>query len=197
MTPEELQKRIQALEEIVYNHTHRGYDRTPTLPATSLTAASAVPGGSDTQIQFNDGDSFAGSSLMTFDKNAGGTLSLNSPSGSGSQNGGEIDIFGGDGGGTSGDGASIFIVGGSAHGNNDDGGIINLAGGLPNGTGKKGDILLNYGDKATTVSGGFICIPTMQGAPSGTPSQNGSVVYDRTNLKLYIWAGSWKSVTLT
>lgn len=28
----DLQKRINDLESIVYNHTHRGYDRTPTLP---------------------------------------------------------------------------------------------------------------------------------------------------------------------
>lgn len=47
----DLQKRISDLESVVYNHTHRGYDRTPRLSTTVIDTKDFV---SDTTIVLND-----------------------------------------------------------------------------------------------------------------------------------------------
>lgn len=58
---------------------------TITCPGGSLTPASGLPGGSNTQVQFNDNGVFGGSSLFTFNKttgqivNAQGTLTTSNP----------------------------------------------------------------------------------------------------------------------
>lgn len=51
-----------------------------------------------------------------------------------------------------------------------------------------------------SATDGFLYIPTVAGAPEGTPTtQSGRValVYDKTNNKLYLYNGAWKSVALT
>lgn len=50
-------------------------------------------------------------------------------------------------------------------------------------------------DKAK--NGDTLVVPHGSGAPTGTPTNNGCLYWDYTNSKLYIWKGSWKSITLT
>lgn len=38
-----------------------------------------------------------------------------------------------------------------------------------------------------------IAVPIVSGAPSGTP-KIGTMAYDKTNNKLYLYNGAWKSV---
>lgn len=42
-----------------------------------------------------------------------------------------------------------------------------------------------------------IVVPLVTGAPTKTPPISGTMVYDKTNNKLYVYNGAWKSVTLT
>jgi hypothetical protein len=58
------------------------------------------------------------------------------------------------------------------------------------------DIYFNSLGISTSSTEGFIVIPTMSGTPSGTPDNNGSVVFDTSASKLWIYNGGWKSVTL-
>ena len=82
------------------------------------------PGGSNTQVQFNDGGSFGGDAGFTFDKLPGGTFSLNTPAGSTETEGGAVVVQTGSGGTTSGSGGSINFESGSAQGGQ--GGVQNL-----------------------------------------------------------------------
>jgi hypothetical protein len=60
----------------------------------------------------------------------------------------------------------------------------------------KGDVRMTTGI-STSATDGFFRPPTCAGAPSGVPTGgNGSLVYDTTNNKLYVYNGAWKSVTL-
>lgn len=66
-----------------------------------------------------------------------------------------------------------------------------------------GNVVCGNGGIATNATDGFLMIPGMAGAPSGTPvtfSGRAALVYDYTNNKLYAYnygATAWKSVTLT
>lgn len=87
----------------------------------------ASPGGTDTQIQFNDNGSFGGDANFTWDKTSGGGLSVIAPNntmggdggyitllcgnGNNTRNGGDVDIIAGDGG-ISGNGGNVILIGG-------------------------------------------------------------------------------------
>lgn len=43
---------------------------------------------------------------------------------------------------------------------------------------------------------GKVNIPKIAGAPTSTP-EKGTLIYDTTNNKLYVYNSAWKSVTLT
>ena len=58
----------------------------------------------------------------------------------------------------------------------------------------------NTGALATNATAGFLDIPSMAGAPSGTaapPTGKAPICFDTTNNKLWAWNGSaWKGVVL-
>jgi len=188
--------------------------RIPINPQTDKiirSIASGSPGGSDTQIQFNDGGSFGGNSLMTFDKSASGSLFLSTPAGSGSGSGGTIDIAAGSGG-SSGAGGGINITSGYAGGGNTTGGNIDIAPGDGSGSGAGGTLYLRGGLKSSgddgnvitggtrsspgqitpsSANGGFLVIPRLSGAPSGVPVNPASICFDTTNNKLYAYNSAW------
>lgn len=63
----------------------------------------------------------------------------------------------------------------------------------------KGDVVLGNTALSTGATSGFTWMPSMSGTPSGTPtSYTGSVamVYDTSANKLWVYNGSWRSVTL-
>jgi hypothetical protein len=132
--------------------------------------------------------------------------------GSDSGKGGEVYISGGLGssadsdgafatlrGGTDvGDGGSAYLAGGDTVSADANGGDVHLHGGAGNGAGHKGDVIINLAlPVSTSADGGFLVVPTCAGTPTGAPTNNGSLVYDTTNDKLWIYNGSWKSATFT
>lgn len=61
------------------------------------------------------------------------------------------------------------------------------------------NVIVGSAALATNATSGFLYIETCAGAPTGTPTTyTGRVatVYDTTDNKLYIFNGSWRSVTL-
>lgn len=54
---------------------------------------------------------------------------------------------------------------------------------------------------ATSATGGYFFMRTCDGTPTGVPanyaSGNAALVYDRTNHKLYAYAGAWRGVTVS
>lgn len=63
----------------------------------------------------------------------------------------------------------------------------------------EGDVVLGGVALATTATAGFTWLPSCSGTPTGVPtSYTGSVasVYDTAANKLWIYNGSWRSVTL-
>lgn len=94
-------------------------------------------------------------------------------------------------------GGSLSLTAGNA-GGDANGGDVSFTPGTGNGTGHDGDTKINGASAiSTSATGKFFVIPMCAGTPTGTPANNGSVVYDTTNNKLYVYNGSWKSVTLT
>lgn len=172
-----------------------------------------TPGGSDTQIQFNDGGSFGGNAKLTFDKAVGGALSLaasngtvntqggstslsSGNAGSGTAAGGDTTISAGHGGTTAGAGGGIVIQAGNALGGNSNGGDVSIFPGTNAGSGHLGNITLG-GSIGTSQNGGYIIISNGAGTPTGTPTVSPAMYYDTTNNKLYMYNSAWKSVTLT
>lgn len=78
---------------------------------------------------------------------------------------------------------------------------IRIDGGATGGAGHS-DILIGASSLiATNATGGFLCIPGCNGAPSGTPANGGAgpfpMVYDSSNRRIYIYDGSWGYAALT
>ena len=63
-------------------------------------------------------------------------------------------------------------------------------------------VFLGAGAPATTATTGFPYIPTVAGAPTGTPTAEtgyAPIVFDTTNIKLWVYdpvASAWKGVVL-
>lgn len=131
-----------------------------------------TPGGSDTQVQFNDGGSFGGNSRFTYDKAASGSFNAQAQDGSSGAVGASISLFGGDSddpnvggdiqmnsgnGITDGRGGNYELIAGNG-GDTSDGGLFALAAG-------------NGG--ATSGSGGSISLTA--GSAQGGDSNGGAI----------------------
>lgn len=98
-------------------------------------------------------------------------------------------------------GGAVAVTSGNGRGTGN-GGDIKLTPGAGGASGARGNVNLNGTGSAlaTTATGGFMCIPTCAGAPTGTPANvaTGTVamVYDTTNDHLYVYRGGWKKTTV-
>lgn len=128
----------------------------------------------------------------------GGEVTINASSAhsAGSLPGGAVTIKAGNGGNSSGKGGEVSILSGSAGGGNNNGGDISIKPGLGAGTGHIGDVKINAASVlSSSVAGGFLVIPMCTGVPTGTPASNGSLIYDISNNKLYVYNSGWVSAT--
>ncbi len=167
------------------------------------------PGGSNTDIQFNDSGSFGGQNSFTFDKatntvllglendnsfivtpNASttntdaGTLKIKGGIGNGTGAGGSVEMDGGLGG-VNGNGGDVSLSAGAAQGSGVGGSVFLTPGtGV---TGYEGNIVTGVNGLGTTSNGGFLVIGNMNGVPTGTPIYTGAVIYDYANNTLYVY----------
>jgi hypothetical protein len=92
-------------------------------------------------------------------------------------------------------GGSVTVKGGAGGANNANGGNVFVAGGAGGGTGSRGNVAFNDTNAAlaTTATGGFVCLPSMAGTPTGTPADvpTGTTpfVFDTTGQKLWTYSG--------
>lgn len=155
-----------------------------------------VPGGANTQVQYNNSGAFGGDSNFVWVTGSkvlrlGGSAAITTPDGGVGQSGSSLDVRTGTGNG-SGAGGPITIRPG-------DGGA----------TGAGGDVLVTpgvgsvVGDMvvssviSSVATGGFLVVPKCAGNPTGTPTRAGSLIYDTTNNTLCVYNGGWKKVTLS
>lgn len=161
---------------------------------TISSTAISSPGGSDTQIQFNDGGSFGGDSGLTFDKNndiltlglensdgtltartatsgdtAGGSLVMTAGNGLGTGSGGAIGIVSGTGGET-GNGGTANLSGGDGGSTSGTGGTVTISGGsAQGGNSNGGSVRLQSGQAAGAgTSGAVIVVSPYLGVGSGS-----------------------------
>ncbi len=148
--------------------TPRGYvQQYVSVFSASSVSGGGTPGGSDTQIQFNDSGVFGGSSILTFDNNAGGTLHLQASSGISSVTGGTVEINAGHAP-PSADGGEIRIGGG----NGDAGGSVQIGSGAGN-VNDGGGLYLFSGQGGVSGIGGAVSLSAGYG---GTTSGTGGTV---------------------
>lgn len=154
-------------------------------------SSSATPGSPTNSIQYNNAGSFGGSATLTFNgsntmtlgsegtifniispngttpNTEGGTISIHSGDGDGTEAGGELTIEAGtagstgeggrvliqagSGGATSGDGGEIEFRGGDAQGGNGDGGSVQITAGTADGVGAQGRIAIRSGGNDNAV----------------------------------------------
>jgi hypothetical protein len=177
--------------------------------------ASNIFGGGTVLVQGGDAAATGGAATVRggdgiSNGSNGGVLTLRGGDGArstigGSNPGGALNLRGGDSTGTTNTaaGGAVSITGGFGGAGNANGGNVSLAGGAGGGTGAKGNVAVdNGGAISTSAVGGFFCIPTCAGAPTGTPANVPSgaapLVIDTTNGRLYAYYGAaWHQVTLT
>jgi hypothetical protein len=157
------------------------------------------PGGSNTQVQFNDGGSFGGSAGIRWNKTdeiltlgsddnlyglidtpTGGSIDIVVASAVGANNGGGIGIFAGDSG-LSGNrtGGSIDLLAGQGN-DSGSGGDINIAAGEGRGTNPVGGNVVLEG--ATEINPGDVIIKAGDdGTASSASTLGGRIVFTRTN----------------
>jgi hypothetical protein len=115
--------------------------------AADPTGGSGSPGGSDTQLQFNDGGAFGGAKLDYTD--FGGTVRVSSERTG--DNGDGFELLGADGD-NDGNGGGLTFGGGNAPGDGN-AGVANIFGGNASGAGDGGDVLFTPGDSTGGAKG--------------------------------------------
>jgi hypothetical protein len=127
------------------------------------TISGATPGGSDTQVQFNDSSTFGGDAGLTYNKTTdvltvGAVLTIDGPNADISTPNSASGAFG------------ISLTAGLGTAGNARGGIISLSGGDSFGSGRGGDMEFLAGEGGATGDGGFI---NFIGGQGGATSGNG------------------------
>lgn len=144
----------------------------------SVVAASSLPGGADTQVQFNDGGAFGGDADFTFNKTTnvltlGITATpgkLQGAQGAASSAGSNLSVVAGAGGATTGVGGDLSLTAGAATANGNRGGSIFITGGFstPGTASKGGDITIKSGFGGQNTTSGDINILTDSGSTNST-----------------------------
>jgi hypothetical protein len=174
--------------------------------SVSIKGADGLNNGGSVTVAAGSGKGVAGSGGQPGTVSITGGAAVLSAAGWNGWQGGAVTVTGGAGGpassgATSGAGGPVNINGGAAGSGtgNANGGDVVMTPGAGVGTGARGNVVLNGTGSAlaTTATGGFTCIPTCAGTPTGTPASipTGTVpmVFDTTNLKLYVYTGgAWK-----
>lgn len=184
-----------------------------------------VPGGSTTQVQFNDAGVLNGVSTLTFDKStstlfvgaAAATGTIRGVTGGSTQVGGTITIQGGQGGsGAAGGSINVIAGGGGTAGGPGTitikaadlgGGAVTVSGGSSSG-GTGGTLTLNGGEAATSANGGQIIARGGDGNTGGAatfrggdgtanPSTGGNVTIRAGDSNRQTISGSYAPGTLT
>lgn len=124
----------------------------------------AVPGGNNTDIQFNNSGSFGGNDNFTYDTSAGGSIFGQASNGSAASFGGSTQFVGGtEDVGIGAGGGALFLGGGGVSGTGW-GGSISLTSGTATGTGSGGEFLAAGGDGGVTSgAGGSVRLEAGQG----------------------------------
>jgi len=184
----------------------------------NVTGGAGTPGGSNTQIQFNNSSAFGGDADLTWNSTTN-VMTLGSVAtpaaiigfaGSGAQDGAALSLTGGTAGATSGTGGLLTVAGGTsplgAGGNMVVNGGAGVTGGdvkITRGTGSggtHGNVYSNGVGAALTTgaTSGFFEIPTCAGTPTGVPGAsltgNAPLQFDTTNNLLYVYDGGWISI---
>lgn len=144
---------------------------------TTGSGGSGTPGGSDTQVQFNDGGSFGGDTAFTWNKTTNSlTVGLENSTGSiltptattADTTGGSLDIISGDGN-SLGDGGALSIASGVG-GDTGSGGNISITSGASGGTSGNGGFFLVEAGSGTgaTFTGGNIQLKPGAGLSGAT-----------------------------
>ncbi len=150
---------------------------------TVVTIGGGSPGGSDTQIQFNDSSAFGGDADLTWNKTtnvltfgvAATPATLRGPDGVGAGTGTGFTLLAGTGGTSSAAGGAIAITGGAGGTPNGSGNTVTVSGGtaFSSGFGSGGAVTIQGGVAGATGAGGQINI---LGSNSGTSNSGGKIV---------------------
>lgn len=123
---------------------------------------------------------------------------MNAGNGTGTASGGIASIIGGNANG--GNAGKASVIGGNATSGSKNGGNVFLTAGTGSGTGHAGDVIAGGdsvgGALSTATTGRYLVIPRCNGVPTGTPTFDGSMIYDYANNNLYVYNGGWKKVLL-
>ncbi len=144
--------------------------------ALSFGSVTITPGGSDTQVQFNDGGVLGGNTGLTYDKAAGGSFIATAKQGSASGNGGAVTITAGDGGATTGSGGDASLIAGNATAGTVGGGSLILKSGNGHGGASGGQVTLLAGAGGATDFGGSVSLSAGVGGVTSGGGGNFSVV---------------------
>lgn len=137
-----------------------------------------TPGGSDTQVQFNDAGAFGGDSGLVYDKTSD-ILGLG-------DDGGSFTILGHSG--SVGNGAGVDLYGGFAVSGNNNGGNVSFNGGPGHGSGDGGDVQIAGGSSDTGESGSVDIYP---GSITGLGTYGALALRDGTYTnQIFVIAGS-------
>src|SRR5690554_3997246 len=211
---EEIDEKLRVIDQELDNraylkHKHRVED----IIGLGGTGGGGTPGGSNTQVQFNENGQFAGSSEFTFtnDNNRKltvGQLEIQTPlvtnepiiapkhPAFSSDSGTVLTITGGLAGSSGLAGGNVFIRGGGGSGGNTNGGNIQLRAGIPTGSGSPGAIQIQR-------AGGSFPIITLD--PNSVtanrtltiPDASGTIALESTGTSGTFTTNDGKTVTVT
>lgn len=172
----DLQTALDAKQATLVSGTNIKTINSTSLLGSGNISISTTPGGSDTQIQFNDGGSFGGDAGLTYNKTTDtlsvvnlstvavingrttGAMDLTGGTPSGGGQGRDVSLRAGTGGGASGNSGGIaYLLGGTGDTSDGTGGNAYIRGGTGGATnGNGGDVIIQGGIKTGSGTAGRI-----------------------------------------